>query len=162
MCESGNYCSNIDTHPRYHLIAHKEYTRALRNAFWQDIHAKFRKDNKHLMPFAEALNYIQAVTHRKVGQTEVAIDHIIGRSGRFLDFNVSYLPKRRTNDDRWVNVAQAHFEGVQLPLVQLYKIDEHYYVVDGNHRVSVARVLGHTYIQAQVVEILSVDSDKNS
>jgi hypothetical protein len=40
-----------------------------------------------------------------------------------------------------------------LPAVSLYKIGEHYFVRDGNHRVSVARFHGAAAIDAEVVEI---------
>jgi hypothetical protein len=40
-----------------------------------------------------------------------------------------------------------------LPAVSLYKIGEHYFVRDGNHRVSVARFHGAPAIDAEVVEI---------
>lgn len=86
---------------------------------------------------------------------DVEIDRIIGSSGRYRDFDVNYLPKRRVKDDRWVNVAQAHFEGITLPPVMLYQIQDAYYVEDGNHRVSVARLLKHKSIRAQVVTLTS-------
>jgi nucleotide-binding universal stress UspA family protein len=42
-----------------------------------------------------------------------------------------------------------------LPPVELYKIGEAYFVVDGHHRISVGRSLGQTLIQAYVTEVRS-------
>jgi nucleotide-binding universal stress UspA family protein len=40
-----------------------------------------------------------------------------------------------------------------LPPIEVYQIGEAYFVLDGNHRVSVARRLGASYIEAYVTEI---------
>jgi hypothetical protein len=42
-----------------------------------------------------------------------------------------------------------------LPSVSLYKIGESYFVVDGNHRVSVARYQGVEMLDAEVIAIRS-------
>lgn len=160
MCQNGQHCSTIPTHPRYHQIAHHEYTRALRDAFWQGVRTRVQRLDNKLIPYNEARREIRSGVHHCQGMAEVEIDSIVGSSGRFRDFDVTYLPVRRADDDRWVNVAQAHFEGITLPPVKLYKIDGNYYVEDGNHRVSVARVLGHTAIHAKVVEISATYSAK--
>jgi len=39
-----------------------------------------------------------------------------------------------------------------LPAVKLYKVGDIYFVLDGNHRVSVARRMGVIYIDAEVIE----------
>jgi hypothetical protein len=40
-----------------------------------------------------------------------------------------------------------------LPPVSVFRIGEEHYVRDGHHRVSVARALGETSIDAEVVEL---------
>jgi nucleotide-binding universal stress UspA family protein len=40
-----------------------------------------------------------------------------------------------------------------LPPIEVYQIGEAYFVLDGNHRVSVAKELGATHIQAYVTEV---------
>src|SRR5207302_11307346 len=44
-------------------------------------------------------------------------------------------------------------EGDELPPIDVYKVDDNYYVIDGHHRVSVARNLGRPMINARVVNI---------
>ena len=44
-------------------------------------------------------------------------------------------------------------EGGELPPIDVYKLGDNYYVIDGHHRVSVARQLGWDTIQARVVEV---------
>jgi hypothetical protein len=49
-------------------------------------------------------------------------------------------------------VNRAWYEDVSLPPVLLYKVGEVYFVVDGHHRVSVAREQGQEFIDAEVRE----------
>jgi hypothetical protein len=53
--------------------------------------------------------------------------------------------------DRWLSVAIARQSGRYLPPVELVKVDEAYYIVDGHHRVSVAAAMQDTHISAVVV-----------
>ena len=46
--------------------------------------------------------------------------------------------------------------GLDLPAVRLYKIDEAYFVEDGNHRVSVARYQDVQTIEAEVTELFAL------
>ena len=45
---------------------------------------------------------------------------------------------------------RAFHLGVELPPVELYKLGNRYFVLDGNHRVSVARYQGVQWIEAEV------------
>jgi ParB-like chromosome segregation protein Spo0J len=51
---------------------------------------------------------------------------------------------------RWERVALAHRKGIALPPIEVLEREDGYYVVDGRHRVSVARALGHRDIEARV------------
>ena len=146
MCETGGTNCN-------HQQAHREYDRALRRAFWTGVSRKMRNQCHDLLPFALAWKHIQSAKQWAAGIDEVEIDSIVGSSGRYRDFDLSFLPRRREYDDRWVNIAQAHYDDRELPPVLLYKIGDAYYVEDGNHRVSVARVIGRESVKANVVEI---------
>ncbi len=55
-------------------------------------------------------------------------------------------------EDRWKRVDLAFRRGEELPMVSLYKIGEAYFVLDGHHRVSVARYHGVEMIDAEVTE----------
>lgn len=155
MCINGNIgkaCTQY-ANLRFHNLAHHQYDKALRRAFWSDLRTRMQRKTETLVPFDDALRMIGTYQQRQKGLHTVEIRSIVGSSGRYRDFNSNFVPRRRAFDDRWVNVAQAHFEQVELPPIQLYKIEDDYFVVDGNHRVSVARILGHEAIHASVVEI---------
>ena len=89
------------------------------------------------------------------GVQTVALDKIVGSVGRYRDFDDEFMPTQNQSADRWRKVNRAFYEDVSLPPVSLYKLGEVYFVLDGNHRVSVAREHGATYIDADVQEAVT-------
>jgi hypothetical protein len=83
----------------------------------------------------------------------VEVERITGSVGRYKDFDRSFLPRKMSMGERWNRVDSAYHEGVELPAVSLYKVGDEYFVVDGNHRVSVAKYHNVVAIDAEVVEI---------
>jgi len=53
--------------------------------------------------------------------------------------------------ERWEGVDQAMMQG-KTPPIEVYQVGEIYFVVDGNHRVSVSRQHGFDTIEAYVTE----------
>jgi hypothetical protein len=87
------------------------------------------------------------------GLQTVPISQIVGSVNRYRDFDRAFLPRQNQTEDRWESIGRAHFDNISLPPVKLYKVGGIYFVVDGNHRVSVARELGQEYIDAEVQEV---------
>ena len=65
-----------------------------------------------------------------------------------MDFDASFSPARERVAPRWQSIARAHHDGHTLPPIKVIELPDGYYVVDGRHRVSVARALGHAEIEA--------------
>jgi Domain of unknown function (DUF4032) len=89
------------------------------------------------------------------GVQTVPLEKIIGSVGRYRDFDDEFMPTQNQSADRWRKVNRAFYEDISLPPVQLYKVGEVYFVLDGNHRVSVAHEHGATYIDAEVQEAVT-------
>src|SRR5437868_9390411 len=90
------------------------------------------------------------------GVQEIPVDRIVGSvapDAKTTDFAPGFLPVNRRMRDRWTRVYQAMVEGDELPPIDVYKVDDNYYVIDGHHRVSVARSLGRPTINARVTEV---------
>ena len=79
--------------------------------------------------------------------------NIVGSQGRYRDFDRSFLPRTPQTAERWKHVNRARRDNVELPPVELFKLSNVYFVVDGNHRVSVARRAGQVDIRARVIEL---------
>ncbi|MFZ0548126.1 MAG: universal stress protein [Candidatus Promineifilaceae bacterium] len=86
---------------------------------------------------------------------EIPVDAIIGSVGRYNDFTRDFLPRLDSDQNRWAKVKVAINDLTGVPPVELYKIGDIYFVHDGHHRISVARQLGNTHVQAYVTEIRS-------
>ena len=85
------------------------------------------------------------------GSRTVPINKIKGSEGRSNDFDCDFNPLHTRTRDRWMSVALARSQGDTLPLVELIRLGEDYFVRDGHHRISVARAFGEDYIDAKVI-----------
>lgn len=81
---------------------------------------------------------------------DIPIDRVVGTVGRAGDFDVRFGLRNPALRGRWSGVAAAMEEGKPLPRVDLIRLGEMYFVVDGHHRVSVARERGHLVVPAMV------------
>ena len=82
---------------------------------------------------------------------EIPIERIIGTLNRREDFDRQFRPLGGHLRDRRVNTCLT-LERQGWDPVLVHKVGNRYYVEDGHHRVSVARWLGMTSIQANVWE----------
>jgi hypothetical protein len=86
------------------------------------------------------------------GVKTIRVDQVAGSLNRYHEFDRAFLPKADQLSSRWQKVDRAFYEDIHLPPVVLYKVGEVYFVVDGHHRVSVAREQGQEFIEAEVRE----------
>ena len=90
------------------------------------------------------------------GVQEIPLNRIVGSvapEAKAGDFDPAFLPINRRMRERWTRIYLAMVEGDELPPIDVYRVDGNYYVIDGHHRVSVARNLGRETINARVVDI---------
>ena len=90
------------------------------------------------------------------GVQEIPVDRIVGSvapDAKAADFDPGFLPVNRRMRERWTRIYQAMVEGDELPPIDVYKVDDYYYVIDGHHRVSVARNLGRPTLNARVINV---------
>ena len=86
------------------------------------------------------------------GIKTVRVDQIAGSLNRYHEFDSVFLPASQNLATRWQSVNRAFYQEISLPPVVLYKVGDVYFVVDGHHRVSVAREQGQIDIEAEVRE----------
>ena len=90
------------------------------------------------------------------GVHEIPVDRIVGSAApdfKSGDFDPGFLPINRRMRERWTRIYQAMVEGDELPPIDVYRVDDNYYVIDGHHRVSVARNLGRPALTARVINV---------
>ncbi len=135
---------------------------ARRAAFVADLLRPLRGRPADLLPFEAVREQLRLRSLVDRGVSEVPLDRIVGSLGRERDFNRAFLPRTEASRERWEGVRRAAEASRGFPPVELYKVGDAYFVVDGHHRVSVERALGAPSIEAHVQEFLTpvvVDAD---
>lgn len=132
---------------------HRFRSKAAMNRFWAGI----RGESLDLLPYSEVSSKLRAVNRTDLGLKEVPLKNIIGSVNRTDDFDRNFRPLSDEDSRRWANVKTAMTSPFSrgVPPVSLYKIGDAYFVLDGNHRVSIAKEMGMETIEAYVTEVKS-------
>jgi hypothetical protein len=87
----------------------------------------------------------------------IKVEQIVGSMDGNQNFDIDFNPTHDEVAYRWVKIREAYDRDVLLPPIEVYEAEGYYYVVDGHHRVSVARSLEQVYIDAHVHSIVFTD-----
>jgi hypothetical protein len=128
-----------------------DFSRARGKAILSEIQHFMNTDNNRLLSFHDVKDILKPKNQIYKGVQTVPIKLIVGSEGRYHDFNRYFLPKADHLRGRWQRVDEAHLQDIILPAIQLYEIGGAYFVRDGNHRVSVAKMQGVEFIDAEVI-----------
>jgi hypothetical protein len=90
------------------------------------------------------------------GRRTVEASRIVGSVGKHGHFDPNFMPLSNASANKWKRIDKAFRLGVELPAVSLLELGGNYFVMDGNHRVSVARFHGVEWIDAEVTEARSL------
>jgi hypothetical protein len=132
----------------------KVFSLARRKAILRQIGARLRRDiaSGGLLCFDDVRKIPGAVGRVYRGIGRVPLGQIGGSVGRCSEFDRDFMPARPSVEERWMRIDRAFHRGEELPPVSLYKVGGFYFVLDGHHRVSVARYHGVEWIDAEVTE----------
>lgn len=140
------------TQYRRALVA-SQFHRARRRAAVESLLARFSGQPTDLLSFTEVTEKLGITGQSSLGLRQIPVDAIIGSVGRYQDFSRTFLPRLESDEDRWVSVGAAAPIVTDLPPIDVYQIGDVYFVLDGNHRVSLARSRNIDYIDANVIEV---------
>jgi hypothetical protein len=131
-----------------------DFTRARRKALLRRFGARLLRDSASggLLCFDDLIKIPGAVGSIYRGMRTVPVAQIGGSVGRCSEFDRDFMPVKASVGERWKRVDRAFWRGEELPPVSLYKVGGFYFVLDGHHRVSVARYHGVEWIDAHVTE----------
>jgi uncharacterized ParB-like nuclease family protein len=139
-----------------HQRALEDFDSARFRAFRRAILATLTGRARHLLSVDRVLAAAGQEGRSSRGVREIPLARVIGSAAPIAkagDFDPGFLPISRRLRDRWTRIYLAMTEGDELPPIDVYKVGDSYYVIDGHHRVSVARTLGTTTIPARVTEV---------
>ncbi|OLC45914.1 MAG: hypothetical protein AUH80_07745 [Chloroflexi bacterium 13_1_40CM_4_65_16] len=134
----------------------EDFDSARARAFWRNVRSVLTGRAGRLRSIEPVLRAAGLEGRAFGGVHEIPVDKIAGSvapDAKTGDFDAMFLPVNRRMRDRWARIYQAMVEGDELPPIDVYKVDDRYYVIDGHHRVSVARNLGRPTLNARVIEV---------
>jgi hypothetical protein len=136
--------------------AQSDFSRARRARMLAAIGRRLRRepdDVALILPFEEVVDALGRVGESDAGLQTVPIEAIVGSVDRLREFDRRFRPTTSRTRGRWERIAAARRRGESLPPISLYRIGDLYFVRDGHHRVSVARAMADTVIDAYVTDV---------
>ena len=133
----------------------QDFQEAHLKASLQEALARLTGKSNELLSYDEIAQKLKLRIRTDRGIHEIPVEAIVGSVGRYTDFTRTFLPRRPEDRDRWARVKAAMEDpvGKGVPPIEVYKVGEAYFVLDGNHRVSIARQEGFEFIEAHVIEV---------
>src|SRR5262245_48658292 len=111
-----------------------DFDSARRAALMQDLLRLMKGLPSDLLPFEEVRERLRLKQIVDRGIQEVPLDRIIGSVGREGKFNRAFLPRDESLRERWEEVRSVAESQEGFPSIELYYVNDVYFVVDGHHR----------------------------
>jgi hypothetical protein len=108
-----------------------------------------------ILPFDEVVAALGRRGERSLGLQTIKLDSVVGTVDSSRDFDRRFRPTSSRVRERWERLALAQRRGEAIPPIDVYRIGDLHFVIDGHHRVSIALATGQTTIDAYVTEILT-------
>jgi hypothetical protein len=138
-----------------HLFDPGGFDRARRReAYRRFSRAVTRKEGRRLLPLGEVEQRLAAFERSYVGIEAIPVERIVGSADRTEDFDRDFLPLRDEVKDRWLEIDRIYPAG-DFPPIVVYQVGEAYFVVDGHHRVALAKHKGVEFIDAEITRLHS-------
>lgn len=134
-----------------HNHAEQDWSIARRKLLYEKVVCRFKTRTVDLLSFENVRSTLNIHQSFERGLHTIPISNIQGSVGRLDDFSSRFLPLKESGKERWIGVDIAVTTGKTAP-IDVYQVGQVYYVLDGNHRVSVARLHGFETIEAYVTE----------
>ncbi|MEN4100998.1 MAG: universal stress protein [Anaerolineaceae bacterium] len=140
--------------PEPHLTrAIDDFREARRKAALESIAGALLRRQTDLLSYDQVRQNLRPIESARRDFGEIPLDKIIGSVNRYTDFSRSFLPRKESDLGRWTRVRLGIDTMGGLPPIEVYKVGEVYFVLDGHHRVSVARELGMKRIDGYIIPV---------
>ena len=130
--------------------AQDDFDRALRRARWATLAGWLHgRSSSRLLVLGNETIIIGAADR----DVAVPIDHIVGSVEPTRCFDRHFRPTSRLPRTRFERIAADIYCGRGMDSVDLYQCGDQYYVLDGHHRVAVARALRQRWVLANITQV---------
>jgi hypothetical protein len=152
-----------------HQDARDEFDRARRRASWAKLagwlHGHPASRNRLAVlgevttpagtpgPGVRRLEYERAGRLGPTAEALVPIDQIVGTVEPTRYFDRHFRPTSEVPRTRFEGIAAEILSGRGMDPVDLYRCGGRYYVLDGRHRIAVARALGERWVLANITDV---------
>jgi len=109
-----------------------------------------------LLPFDEVVAALGRRGGVDLGEQVIEVDSVVGSVDRTTGFDRLFRPTSDEVERRFERINVALRRGEEMPPIDVYRIGDVHFVIDGHHRVAVARALEWKTINAHVTEVLTV------
>ena len=136
--------------------ARDDFERARRQARWgrtSRVVASPAMSRNRLLVLGEVTIVTGASRHGPASEAAVPIERIVGSVEPTLCFFRHFRPTSQLPRTRFERIAADVRCGRGIDSVDLYHCGDRYYVLDGHHRIAVARALGERWILATITEV---------
>jgi hypothetical protein len=104
-----------------------------------------RDDVTFMLPFEEVVTALGRTGERHLGFQSITLDSVVGTvDRRHGEFDRRFRPASARIRRRSESIAAARGRGRPMPPIDVFRVGELHFVIDGHHRVSVARAHGDT------------------
>ncbi len=112
-----------------------------------------RFNGKRENQFAQIYKQERLTEIRYLGLQTIKVEQIVGSVNRWQDFDKRFR-SQKADQKKLQSVLDALDDGLILSPIEVYKIKDHYYIIDGNHRVVAAKMNQQIDIDAEVYELI--------
>lgn len=136
------------------LPINSTFDRARRKEVYRRLAGVVRRTGggKELLPLERLRERVRLFEQTYVGVRPIPVSAVVGTAGRSEDFSDDFLPRRDDVRERWMRIERAFPDG-QFPPIVVYRLGDSYFVVDGHHRVAVAKQRKIEFIDAEITEL---------
>ncbi|MFA7371497.1 MAG: transcriptional regulator [Sphaerochaetaceae bacterium] len=135
------------------MSSHDNFNKARSKGRLEAFFALLRWRSTELLSLYEVTKLLKPKLETYKGIQPIPTANIIGSEGRYHDFTLAFYPRKDMLRSRWQSIDEALHRQIILPPISVYKLGDHYFVRDGHHRVSVAKMEKVEFIDAEVVEL---------
>jgi hypothetical protein len=110
--------------------------------------------DSRLLTLKDVERRLPAITRRYLGVEAISLAQVVGTEGRAATFTRAFEARHESSRQR-IRALAAAFPNGDFPPIVAVKLGDVYFVVDGHHRVALARQSGGEMIDADVTEFVT-------
>jgi hypothetical protein len=105
-----------------------------------------------LLPLRDVTSHLRVLGESFVGVQAIPIDLIVGSVDRSVDFDQLFRPRRKDLRRR-IDAVRSYLANRPMPPISVIEAGGLYFIIDGHHRVAVARQDKAEFIDAEVTRV---------